>query len=93
MSVTSCSTTNWPSIKPLSSFEPYRNMTLKKPALLNKMNSIEDIYNQAINHRGSMKIPMNFGDSVINYGVKIQKFISKTEIATINSNKITSFNY
>jgi hypothetical protein len=50
------------------------------------MNSIEDIYNQAINHRGSMKIPMNFGDSVINYGVKIQKFISKTEILNCSRN-------
>tara|TARA_R100000935_G_C2745602_1_gene127682 strand:+ start:219 stop:635 length:417 start_codon:yes stop_codon:yes gene_type:complete len=50
------------------------------------MNSIEDIYNQAINHRGSLKIPMKTGDSVINYGVKIQKFLSKTEILNCGRN-------
>ena len=50
------------------------------------MNSIEDIYNQAINHRGSLKIPMKSGYSVINYGVKIQKFLSKTEILNCGRN-------
>jgi hypothetical protein len=44
------------------------------------MYSIEDIYLQAKNDSGAIKISMLNGDSVVNYGVKIQKFPSKIEL-------------
>lgn len=44
------------------------------------MYSIEDIYLQAKNDLGAIKISMLNGDSVVNNGVKIQKFPSKTEL-------------
>ena len=44
------------------------------------MFSIEEIYTQAINDSNSIQQVKPFGFSAINYGVKIQKFNSKTEI-------------
>ncbi len=44
------------------------------------MYNIEDIYIQAFNDSNSLKIEKPNVKSVLNYGVKIQKFNSKTEI-------------
>ena len=44
------------------------------------MYSIEDIYSQALEDNNSIQELKPLGFSVINYGVKIQKFLSKTEI-------------
>ena len=44
------------------------------------MLNINEIYKQALKDSLAIKIPKPFGYSVINYGVKIQKFESKTEI-------------
>tara|TARA_R110000765_G_scaffold45059_1_gene93190 strand:+ start:169 stop:582 length:414 start_codon:yes stop_codon:yes gene_type:complete len=44
------------------------------------MYSIEDIYSQAITDNHSIQQEKTLGFSVINYGVKIQQFNSKTEI-------------
>jgi len=44
------------------------------------MYNVEDIYIQAFNDSNSLKIEKPNVNSVLNYGVKIQKFNSKTEI-------------
>ena len=44
------------------------------------MYNVEDIYIQAFNDSNSLKIEKPNVKSVLNYGVKIQKFNSKTEI-------------
>jgi hypothetical protein len=44
------------------------------------MYNIDEIYLQAIEDTSSIKVKKPQGDSVVNYGVKIQKFPSKTEI-------------
>tara|TARA_R110000824_G_scaffold23591_2_gene84330 strand:+ start:456 stop:872 length:417 start_codon:yes stop_codon:yes gene_type:complete len=44
------------------------------------MLSIEEVYNQALEDTNAIQELKPLGFSVINYGVKIQKFLSKTEI-------------
>lgn len=50
------------------------------------MYSIEDIYNQALEDEHSIHIKKTHGYSVLNYGVKVQKFPSKTEILNCGRN-------
>ena len=44
------------------------------------MYSIEEIYHQAEQDINSIKVSKTNGNSILNYGVKIQKFPTKTEI-------------
>ena len=44
------------------------------------MYNIEDIFLQATQDNNAVKVTKPFGRGIINYGVKIQKFPSKTEI-------------
>tara|TARA_R110000751_G_scaffold289374_1_gene395602 strand:- start:236 stop:652 length:417 start_codon:yes stop_codon:yes gene_type:complete len=50
------------------------------------MYSIEDIYSQSLKDRESIQTLKPLGFSVTNHGVKIQKFLSKTEIMNCNRN-------
>ena len=52
------------------------------------MLNINEIYKQALKDSLAIKIPKPFGYSVINYGVKIQKFESKTEILNMIESNI-----
>ena len=44
------------------------------------MYNIEDVFLQATQDNNAVKVTKPFGRGIINYGVKIQKFPSKTEI-------------
>ncbi len=48
------------------------------------MYSLEEIFNQALEDHHSRTITKPLGMSVLNYGAKIQKFPSKTEILRYN---------
>ena len=50
------------------------------------MYSIEDLYSQAIKDNEAISSLLPFGYSVINYGVKLQKFSSKIEILNCGRN-------
>lgn len=50
------------------------------------MYSIEDLYSQAIKDNEAISSLLPFGYSVINYGVKLQKFPSKIEILNCGRN-------
>tara|TARA_R100001443_G_scaffold3593_1_gene11317 strand:- start:208 stop:627 length:420 start_codon:yes stop_codon:yes gene_type:complete len=50
------------------------------------MYSLEDLYSQAIKDNEAISSLLPFGYSVINYGVKLQKFSSKIEILNCGRN-------
>ena len=50
------------------------------------MYSLEDIYLQALEDEHALTRPLDHGVSIVNNGVKLQKFLSKTEILNCSKN-------